>query len=216
MKMSRILLDQSRRAFEARQNIQPLPNDRGSNASQSDELNRKNSQLHTYLRNLERNVRNKKGNQNKKIVNSIPSLPIQTTTAPPIRTAHSWQTASENSEKYWDDDLDSLKPPLNDGENSYGVSENGADDFTEDGTDNVSNHSQDSHNELNRLMKLKASLSEKEPEEPKAMKDIIDEVHVGDILPVYVTDINGPMKFWVAILLPKFTKQRETLYEQMQ
>lgn len=216
MKMSRTLLDQSRRAFEARQNIQPLPNDRKSNASQSVELNRKNSHLHTFLRKLERNVQNKKENREQKIFNSTPPPPpIQTKTAPHIRTAHSWQTTSENSEKYWDDDLDSLKPPLNDGRNSYGVSENGADDFTDDCTDKVSNHSQDSHKELNRLM-LKAFLSEKEPEEPKAMKDIIDEVYVGDILPVFVTDINGPMKFWVAILLPKFTKQRETLYQQMQ
>lgn len=48
------------------------------------------------------------------------------------------------------------------------------------------------------------------------IKNLLGEFHVGDTIPVKLSDVNNPLKFWVHIQQEKHVKQINELHHEMQ
>ena len=117
-------------------------------------------------------------------------------------------------ENLWDDELENveaatvpLKSKADTGGSSlyYGVSD------TEDEAGPPSSV------ELLRQRMAESLFSDEEEEtEQNEIKGILADLHVGDTLPVRISDANSPLKFWVHVRLDKYKKQMDTLYKNME
>lgn len=111
-----------------------------------------------------------------------------------------------SADNLWDDELENLEPPVvvkskaNSNSSIYGVSEDGSIPDTRE----------------NNSHPLLSVYSDEEEVESQEIKSLLSEIRVGDVLPVQMSEINSPLKFWVHILQEKFGKQFDTLFNDMQ
>lgn len=211
--MQKRLLDQSRELFLARQKVTCEVSGTNENNNRSTSSHSK-SALSAILRSIEEKVKNKKQQSGSKIPKSTPQvqqhhvplhhIPLQHVTPASIQSS---QPSTKDSEVCWDDELDNLKPPsLSIGSTMYGVSDGGR-------TESESIPSQDSHDEL--CQQMANSLLVDEPLVTSEIKDLVEEINVGDLFPVEVLEVNSPLKFWAQILHTKYGDQRKELSKKM-
>lgn len=55
-----------------------------------------------------------------------------------------------------------------------------------------------------------------EEKEQTDIEDIVKQIHINDVVPVRVADINNPMKFWLHVRLQKYTHKINKLLEELQ
>lgn len=111
---------------------------------------------------------------------------------------------SEDFNSLWDDELENAVPPSN-SSSFYGVS---------DISNNDKSDKEPSLPSSSDRVHMKMALSSSE-DESDSIKDLLDELHVGDVIPVRVSDINSPLKFWVHIRQDKYIQQINKLYKAM-
>lgn len=57
---------------------------------------------------------------------------------------------------------------------------------------------------------------EEEETELNEIKGILSDLHVGDTLPVRISDANSPLKFWVHVRSDKYKQQMNKLYKELE
>lgn len=119
-----------------------------------------------------------------------------------------------SQENLWDDELDFLQPPTapakskaesNDSSLYYGVSDTEGD-----------SSAPPSSGEMHQTLAEHMLSDEEEEEEQNEIKGIVSELHPGDIIPVRLSDVNSPLKFWVHVRQEKYKNEIGTLYKDMQ
>lgn len=82
----------------------------------------------------------------------------------------------------------------------------------------VSDNEGDSAIALNELLNTKPllSLNSDEDEENTDIKGVFNEIHAGDVIPVILTEVNSPLKFWVNIEQQQYELQFGVLNTEMQ
>lgn len=186
------------------------------------------SSIKMILRNLELQVQSKKGSKSQKTqpqADQSASKPVTVASkgaqitsqeqsfnnAKSAKTSSLWcsQPSSKDLESYWDDDLDKMNPNLKNENSVYGVS----DIRSNDNSNHDSVKSQSSHDILRQTM---AETTLSDDTKQNTIKEMIDELHVGDYLPVRVTNLNNPQKFWIQIRLKKYIERTNVMFKRMQ
>lgn len=124
----------------------------------------------------------------------------------PQTSRSSKKSQNDDFQSLWDDELNDIGPPTISRSNAssiYGVSD-----------DPNSERSKTSHDRICEGMMLQSS-DDEEPTET-GMKDLLGELHVGDMVPVLISDVNNPLKFWLHIRQAKYEQQFNQLYNDMQ
>lgn len=118
-------------------------------------------------------------------------------------------------ENLWDDELDFLQPPTapakskansNGSSLYYGVSDIEGDSSAPPSSGEM----------MRRTLAEHIFSDEEEEEEQNEIKAIVSELHPGDTIPVRLSEVNSPLKFWVHVRQEKYMNEIDTLYKEMQ
>ncbi|XP_031630401.1 uncharacterized protein LOC116345291 [Contarinia nasturtii] len=119
-----------------------------------------------------------------------------------------WDSSTENigKENEWDDYVEKAKPPT--------VNKASSDDYC--GVSDIDNSPpSETSEEVMRKKMAHCWFSDSEEEDYTDIKNISSEIHAGDTLPVRISDVNNPLKFWVHVRLPKYKDDINNLYKEM-
>lgn len=122
-----------------------------------------------------------------------------------------WESSNDN---LWDDELDNLESPTAPSKDDSNTEDSSVyycvSDTEEEAAPPLSV-------ELLRQRMAHPLLSDEEEEtEQNKIKGAVNEMHVGDTVPVRLSDANSPLKFWVHIRQEKYREQFNKLYNDMQ
>lgn len=115
-------------------------------------------------------------------------------------------------ENLWDDELDDLEPPkiISNGKapsNSsslyYGVSD-------------IDGSSTGTSSREQIINPIHSFSDDEEEDQLNDIKSVLGDLSVGDMIPVVLSNVNNPLKFWLNIRREEYEKQFKTLYKDMQ
>ncbi|XP_055313883.1 tudor domain-containing 6-like isoform X2 [Sitodiplosis mosellana] len=122
-----------------------------------------------------------------------------------------WESSNEN---LWDDELDNLEPPTAPAKNKANTDDSS---FYYGVSDTEEVPVPPSSVELLRQRMADPLFSDEEEEtEQNEIKGVLGDLHIGDTVPVRLSDANSPLKFWVHVRQEKYKKQIDTMYKDMQ
>lgn len=115
-----------------------------------------------------------------------------------------------SKETVWDDEVTDLKPPsIEQNESASNYSYNLA-------VSEISSKPDNTEDQTSIKEVLELQFSDDEEIENAGIKATLDELSSGEVIPVRISDVNNPMKFWVHVRREKNRKEIERLYKEME